>query len=158
MASGAVAHRPSTSPERPASKSPTAFRTIGEVATDLDLPQHVLRFWETKFPQLRPMKRAGGRRYYRPEDVALLRRIQALLYRDGFSIKGVQQVLARRSTTGADSFDGADTAEADVTAFPPPARPTKPAKPPLTGRQRAVLEDVRAELVDLKATLEELCR
>ena len=66
-------------------KSPEAFRTISEVATDLDVPQHVLRFWETKFSQVRPLKRGGGRRYYRPEDVDLLRRIRTLLYPDGYT-------------------------------------------------------------------------
>lgn len=78
---------------RRSAKSDTAFRTISEVADDLDVPQHVLRFWETKFTQIRPMKRGGGRRYYRPEDVTLLRRIRALLYDDGFTIKGVQKLL-----------------------------------------------------------------
>ena len=78
---------------RPATKSPTAFRTISEVSADLNVPQHVLRFWETKFPQIRPLKRGGGRRYYRPEDVELLRRIQALLYKEGYTIKGVQRLL-----------------------------------------------------------------
>jgi len=74
-------------------KSSSAFRTISEVATDLDVPKHVLRFWEGKFPQLRPMKRGGGRRYYRPEDVELLRGIRWLLYSDGYTIKGVQRIL-----------------------------------------------------------------
>lgn len=74
-------------------KSVSAFRTISEVSADLEVPQHVLRFWETKFSQLRPLKRGGGRRYYRPEDVALLRRIHELLYREGYTIKGVQRVL-----------------------------------------------------------------
>lgn len=83
-------------PRRPA-KSESAFRTISEVAEELDVPQHVLRFWETKFNQIRPMKRGGGRRYYRPEDVALLRRIRALLYDDGFTIKGVQKLLREGS-------------------------------------------------------------
>ena len=78
---------------RPAVKSATAFRTISEVATELDLPQHVLRFWETKFTQIRPMKRGGGRRYYRPDDIKLLRRIRDLLYSDGYTIKGVQKLL-----------------------------------------------------------------
>ena len=77
-------------------KSPEAFRTISEVSVDLDVPQHVLRFWETRFAQVRPVKRAGGRRYYRPEDVDLLRGIRALLYSDGFTIKGVQKVLRDR--------------------------------------------------------------
>ena len=74
-------------------KSAAAFRTISEVSDDLTVPQHVLRFWETKFPQIRPLKRGGGRRYYRPEDVELLRRIQSLLYQEGYTIKGVQRLL-----------------------------------------------------------------
>src|ERR1700742_45313 len=74
-------------------KSPEAFRTISEVATELDMPQHVLRFWESRFAQVKPVKRAGGRRYYRPEDVDLLRGIRTLLYREGFTIKGAQKVM-----------------------------------------------------------------
>jgi DNA-binding transcriptional MerR regulator len=74
-------------------KSAAAFRTISEVAEDLDVPQHVLRFWETKFSQVRPLKRGGGRRYYRPEDVELLRHIRDLLYTEGYTIKGVQRLL-----------------------------------------------------------------
>jgi DNA-binding transcriptional MerR regulator len=74
-------------------KSPDAFRTISEVADDLDLPQHVLRFWETRFLQIKPMKRGGGRRYYRPEDVDLLKGIRHLLYDHGYTIKGVQKLL-----------------------------------------------------------------
>ena len=74
-------------------KSPNAFRTISEVADDLHIPQHVLRFWETKFPQVKPMKRGGGRRYYRPGDIGLLRQIANLLYTQGYTIKGVQRLL-----------------------------------------------------------------
>ena len=74
-------------------KSAAAFRTISEVSTDLDVPQHVLRFWESKFTPVRPLKRGGGRRYYRPEDVDLLRRIRNLLYTDGYTIKGAQRLL-----------------------------------------------------------------
>jgi DNA-binding transcriptional MerR regulator len=74
-------------------KDADAFRTISEVAGELDLPQHVLRFWETRFPQIKPMKRAGGRRYYRPRDIGLLRAIKHLLYKDGYTIRGVQRVL-----------------------------------------------------------------
>jgi DNA-binding transcriptional MerR regulator len=74
-------------------KAPDAFRTISEVADDLDLPQHVLRFWESRFPQIRPMKRGGGRRYYRPEDIDLLRGIRHLLYGEGYTIRGVQRIL-----------------------------------------------------------------
>jgi DNA-binding transcriptional MerR regulator len=74
-------------------KSPDAFRTISEVADDLDIPQHVLRFWETRFAQIKPMKRSGGRRYYRPDDVDLLRGIRRLLYGEGYTIRGVQRIL-----------------------------------------------------------------
>jgi len=74
-------------------KSPDAFRTISEVAEDLDLPQHVLRFWETRFSQIKPLKRGGGRRYYRPDDVELLKGIRHLLYGEGYTIKGVQRIL-----------------------------------------------------------------
>src|SRR5258706_4933890 len=76
-----------------AKKSPEAFRTISEVAADLNVPQHVLRFWETKFAPVKPLKRGGGRRYYRPDDLDLLRGIRSLLYRDGLTIKGVQKIL-----------------------------------------------------------------
>ena len=74
-------------------KAPEAFRTISEVADELEVPKHVLRFWEAKFAHLKPMKRGGGRRYYRPEDVALLRGIRFLLYSDGYTIRGVQKIL-----------------------------------------------------------------
>ncbi len=77
-------------------KAPEAFRTISEVAELLDVPQHVLRFWETRFSQIRPMKRAGGRRYYRPEDVDLLKGIRTLLYGEGYTIKGVQKILREK--------------------------------------------------------------
>ncbi len=102
-------------------KSPTAFRTITEVATELDLPQHVLRFWETKFPQIKPIKRRGGRRYYRPKDVALLKRIRELLYNDGYTIKGAQKLLregvakeTRQSVPASDPYDGQPGAPADI--------------------------------------------
>jgi DNA-binding transcriptional MerR regulator len=78
-------------------KSASAFRTISEVADELEVPQHVLRFWETKFPQVRPLKRGGGRRYYRPEDVDLLRQIRSLLYHEGYTIKGVQRLMREGS-------------------------------------------------------------
>jgi DNA-binding transcriptional MerR regulator len=81
------------SPSRPLVKSATAFRTIAEAAHEVDVPQHVLRFWETRFPQIKPLKRRGGRRYYRPEDIELLALVRGLLYRDGYTIKGVQKLL-----------------------------------------------------------------
>lgn len=77
-------------------KSPEAFRTISEVSAELDLPQHVLRFWETRFSQIKPLKRGGGRRLYRPDHIALLRGIKTLLYDDGLTIKGVQKVLREK--------------------------------------------------------------
>ena len=83
---------------RPAGKSPDAFRTISEVSEELDVPPHVLRFWESKFAQVRPLKRGGGRRYYRPEDIDLLKKIRSLLYSRGYTIKGVQRLL--RETHG----------------------------------------------------------
>ena len=88
-----VSAEPQRSGARRPAKAPGAFRTISEVAADLDVPQHVLRFWETKFSQVRPLKRGGGRRYYRPEDVELLRTIRGLLYDQGYTIRGVQKVL-----------------------------------------------------------------
>ena len=95
-------------------KSAAAFRTISEVAGELDVPQHVLRFWETKFAQIRPVKRGGGRRYYRPEDVDLLRRIRNLLYTEGYTIRGVQRLLrdgnGRRARRDAVVPAGADKA------------------------------------------------
>lgn len=100
-------------------KSATAYRTISEVSTDLNVPQHVLRFWETKFPQIRPLKRGGGRRYYRPEDVELLRRIQALLYEDRYTIKGVQRLLKEGRMSDPtpplpeDAEDGGGSAEGE---------------------------------------------
>jgi DNA-binding transcriptional MerR regulator len=96
-------------------KSAEAFRTISEVASELDVPQHVLRFWESRFTQIKPVKRAGGRRYYRPDDVDLLKGIRALLYSDGFTIKGVQKVLKDRGLRHV-----ADVGRGEV---PQPAQP-----------------------------------
>ena len=97
-------------------KSSDAFRTISEVSATLDVPPHVLRFWETKFTSLRPLKRSGGRRYYRPDDVAVLTRIRDLLYKDGFTIKGAQRFLKSKEAlapTGAvvDSAAGVDASD-----------------------------------------------
>lgn len=117
-------------------KAPTAFRTISEVADDLRIPQHVLRFWETKFPQLKPLKRGGGRRYYRPEDIALLRRISDLLYTQGYTIKGVQRLLREGG------FEGAGAAEHDL--------PPEMAEPGAAGL-RAVLEELEELAEELRA-------
>jgi DNA-binding transcriptional MerR regulator len=94
-----------------AAKSASAFRTISEVSDELDVPQHVLRFWETKFSHIKPLKRGGGRRYYRPEDLALLRRIRELLYTEGYTIKGVQRLLRQngvKAVLGGDVDDRPD--------------------------------------------------
>jgi len=102
-------------------KSPEAFRTISEVSAELDVPQHVLRFWEGRFAQIKPVKRAGGRRYYRPEDVDLLRGIRALLYHDGFTIKGVQKILRDKGHRHV-----AELGRAEAVAPPAPERPAAP--------------------------------
>lgn len=88
-------------------KSAAAFRTIGELSVELGLPQHILRYWETRFPQLRPVTRAGNRRYYRPEDVALVRRIDQALNRDGYTIRGVQKLLEGKEATAAPQVNNA---------------------------------------------------
>jgi DNA-binding transcriptional MerR regulator len=98
----------------PSSKAEGAFRTIGEVATELGLPQHILRYWETRFPQLRPLQRAGNRRYYRPADVALARRIDRLLNQEGYTMRGVQKLLAQ----GDDDAPAAKAAPAPIAAAP----------------------------------------
>ncbi|HYJ83831.1 MAG TPA: MerR family transcriptional regulator [Allosphingosinicella sp.] len=86
-------------------KSEQAFRTIGELASELDVPQHILRYWESRFPQLKPLQRAGNRRYYRPADVALARRIHRLLNQDGYTIRGVQQLLASGAGDGGTAVE-----------------------------------------------------
>ncbi len=91
-------------------KAPDAFRTISEVADDLDIPQHVLRFWETRFAQIKPMKRSGGRRYYRPDDVDLLRGIRRLLYGEGYTIRGVQRILKEHGVKSVQGLVDGSTA------------------------------------------------
>ena len=142
----------STLPEagslRPAGKSAAAFRTIAEVAGDLDLPAHVLRFWESKFPQIKPLKRRGGRRYYRPEDVTLLRRIRSLLYTEGYTIKGVQRLLREGGRVLPAAADGRGDDELVLTP--------SPSDQELTGADpvsRNTLRAVLAELEDLRALL-----
>lgn len=96
MSSVSTRPHPDTASKQSRAKSDNAFRTISEVAEELQVPQHVLRFWETRFAQVKPMKRGGNRRYYRPEDVDLLRAIRGLLYEDGYTIKGVQKLFRER--------------------------------------------------------------
>jgi len=121
-------------------KNLDAFRTIGEVAEDLDLPQHVLRFWETKFIQIKPLKRAGGRRYYRPDDVQLVAAIRVLLYSEGYTIKGVQRILKEQ---GARAVVAAS--RANGRSLMAPIRGEAPDQSPSAG----------PELVDLLAPLRE---
>jgi DNA-binding transcriptional MerR regulator len=142
-------------------KSPDAFRTISEVATALDVPQHVLRFWESKFSQIKPMKRAGGRRYYRPEDVDLLRGIRILLYTDRFTIKGVQKVIrdqgvrvvieSGRAKGGNGTRPVLHAALAQAPALPlePPAKAAKSAD----GKAPS-LQAVLAQLTEAKSLLQ----
>jgi DNA-binding transcriptional MerR regulator len=138
-------------------KSSTAFRTTGEVGDELDLPTYVLRFWETKFPEVKPLKRSGGRRYYRPEDIDLLRRIRQHLYEEGYTIRGVQKLLREGGLRGEES---------------PPDAKRRPKPPPLDRMARlgvttggsdpsrkqlqTALEDVRRELLEIRALLDEL--
>jgi DNA-binding transcriptional MerR regulator len=126
-----------------ARKSPQAFRTISEVAEDLHIPQHVLRFWESKFPQLKPLKRGGGRRYYRPEDIALLRRIGDLLYVQGYTIKGVQRLL--RDGGLEDAPPGPGLAQ-ELPLGAPEAPPVDAA-----GRLAAALDELAAIIAELRA-------
>jgi DNA-binding transcriptional MerR regulator len=130
---------PEHSPRRP-SKSAEAFRTISEVAQELEVPQHVLRFWESRFPQVKPLKRAGGRRYYRPDDVVLLRRIRQCLYDQGYTIKGVQKLLRE----GALKDDG---------ALPRAAAPASALPRGKDAAGRAVLVELRRELAELRDLL-----
>lgn len=140
-------------------KAPGAFRTISEVADELGVQQHVLRFWETKFTQVKPLKRGGGRRYYRPEDVALLKKIHTLLYTEGYTIKGVQKLL--KTLGKAQLLAGETTAPAAKRAVPanevaaPRATANmSPAQPagalPLNDKQRSILQAMLGDLRDLR--------
>lgn len=140
-------------------KAAGAFRTISEVADELHIPQHVLRFWETKFSQVKPLKRGGGRRYYRPDDIALLRRISDLLYIQGYTIKGVQRLLRDGGGRLADDIPPATEAErAEAAAERAAAAParlvlTMPDGQDEAARLRAVLRAVLRELEALRAAL-----
>ena len=130
-------------------KSAAAFRTISEVASELAVPQHVLRFWESKFSQIRPLKRGGGRRSYRPEDVTLLRRIRQCLYEDGYTIKGVQRLLREGQ------LKPPEQPEPMVLEEDPLATATLPL--PLVANDRtdvkSLLREIRKELADLRELL-----
>ncbi len=161
-----------------AKKAPNAFRTISEVADDLHIPQHVLRFWETKFPQVKPLKRGGGRRYYRPDDILLLRRIADLLYTQGYTIKGVQRLLREGGGQLSDDIppptaDERAAAEAEHAAIaaeqtplipdfelvspPSPIQVARPLQRPRPENEneslRALLQEALHELEDLRGRL-----
>jgi DNA-binding transcriptional MerR regulator len=123
-------------------KAPDAFRTISEVAEDLDLPQHVLRFWETRFTQIKPMKRGGGRRYYRPDDIDLLRGIRHLLYGEGYTIRGVQRILKDEGIKFVQSVwkAGAPQPERSPADHREPDEPAPPARPLPGARARGDAE------------------
>ena len=157
-----------------AKKAPHAFRTISEVADELHIPQHVLRFWETKFPQVKPLKRGGGRRYYRPDDIALLRRISDLLYIQGYTIKGVQRLLrdgggrlsddippapaaertaAEAGGAGQAAGDAPEAEAPDARGIPARDAVASPDRDDEAERLRRVLRDMLRELEELRALL-----
>jgi DNA-binding transcriptional MerR regulator len=140
---------PTGSFTRRAAKSAEAFRTISEVAEELEVPQHVLRFWESRFPQVRPLKRAGGRRYYRPDDVALLRRIRQCLYDQGYTIKGVQKLLREGALKSADGV----LPRAGTPAASGVVAKTENEKPDSAQELRDIIAELRAELVMLRDLL-----
>lgn len=141
-------------------KSPNAFRTISEVATELDVPQHVLRFWESKFSQIRPMKRGGGRRYYRPEDVTVIKNIQNLLYNQGYTIRGVQKLLKESRSGVINRISTAAPVAANVApekvgslGLTVPQQQPKPNG--LSAKKREELEGLLDELKSLRALLKQ---
>ncbi|HEV2097856.1 MAG TPA: MerR family transcriptional regulator [Stellaceae bacterium] len=146
---------------RRSGKSASAFWTTGEVAEELGLPAHVLRFWESKFPQVKPLKRGGGRRYYRPEDVNLLRRIRECLYQQGYTIRGVQKLLREGALRGDEPAPSTADEEPPSTLFAlePVANNVEPANSAVAPSRQALrdaLEEVRRELVEIRALLEKL--
>lgn len=156
-------------------KAASAFRTISEVSDELDVAQHVLRFWESKFPQVRPLKRGGGRRYYRPEDIELLRRIRSLLYDEGYTIKGVQKLLRVRRRGAAAEGEPSLPGLADMAAVQELAPTDDPASTvvelldpatieeapdPRAASHRRALAELHAELLliaELAASISQTC-
>ncbi len=140
-------------------KSPTAFRTISEVAEGLALPQHVLRFWESKFQQIKPLKRGGGRRYYRPEDVKIIHDIKELLYNQGFTIRGVQKLL-RENGTASLLQSGITDPQVPVSLQAAPQQSVSVAKPSqkcaegLSSDKRREIEGLLAELKSIRSVLQ----
>ena len=156
-------------PQAPASppmeKSPEAYRTIREVADSLDLPQHVLRFWETRFPQIRPLKRAGGRRYYRPDDIERLRIIKRLLYDEGYTIKGVQKLFKEQGVQALSTVALSPVAPSPVASSPEVASGTElriwadedpsvqETRPRIADDELAALREALAEIMEAQRIL-----
>ena len=136
-------------------KAPDAFRTISEAAEDLDLPQHVLRFWETRFTQIKPLKRGGGRRYYRPDDVEFLRGLKHLLHAERYTIKGVQKIIKEQGIKAVQSaWKDAPVAAAPVKAsVAAPVMAMSAPSAPLPASARARLEAALAELLDCRSAI-----
>lgn len=140
-------------------KSPSAFRTISEVGEILGIPAHVLRFWESKFTQIKPVKRGGGRRYYRPEDVALIRTVQHLLHEQGMTIKGAQKVLRERGVKaivamGQELLDSGPAPEAVAapvakTAVSPPPSTRNPQLETIFARLLEMQKSIKAQIAEL---------
>lgn len=144
---------------RRGAKSASAYRTISEVAEDIDVPAHVLRFWESKFPAVKPLKRGGGRRYYRPEDVEALRRIRKLLYEDGFTIRGVQKLLKThggKPPAGVAPSESADAPAEPASADTPAAAPKAGQGALDFGLSSTQIDGLRAVLADLKSMRNDL--
>jgi DNA-binding transcriptional MerR regulator len=146
---------PPAAASAPIEKGPEAYRTIREVADSMDLPQHVLRFWETRFPQIRPLKRAGGRRYYRPDDIERLRLIRRLLYDEGYTIKGVQKLFKEQ---GVQALSNAAQAHAGASAEPGGAAESAKsagvaAASRLADDDLAALREALAQIVDAERIL-----
>lgn len=135
--------------KRHAEKSPTAYRTISEVAAELNVATHVLRFWESKFPEIKPVKRAGGRRYFKPEDIELLRKIQHLLYEEGYTIKGVQSFLKKVGVKALVE----DEPQSDDVQIQVATSNTESVPSGLDSKEKIILEEVLIELKELKEFL-----
>jgi DNA-binding transcriptional MerR regulator len=161
-----------TASGRRANKRAAVFRTIGEVAEDLDLPAHVLRFWESKFTQLKPLKRGGGRRYYRPEDIALLSRIRQCLYQEGYTIRGVQKLLSEGGSSGGGGETAPSLFPLEPLTAPVSPRPGRgrraaaaasetteaPLPPVLSAERKAQLEEAVQDLLSARQMLDALLR
>jgi DNA-binding transcriptional MerR regulator len=139
-------------------KGPEAFRTISEAAEELGVPQHVLRFWETRFSFIRPMKRAGGRRFYRPQDITVLRGVRTLLHDEGYTIKGVQRLHREQGVARLLAAASGEAVAQDAPAMIEPNAAAPSDAPPISDADRDRLAHALAELESAKAQLDHLLR